>query len=224
MTGDPGRLSGMKKLLCLAMLAACGGGGDSSGGGGADGGGGSGSGSGSNTTPLACSDFAYCSTYKVSVYEGTVGTPAGGTIADGTYRLAWDIAPVDSGYGDSENAYAIYFANGQFVYGDYGERGNVAIDGTALNFDGLAHCSEGTESTGTRQFSYEFTATGNELHLFGEVSTSSTTFTVEHVLLRVDDVCETVDSAPSSPGDSYRCNVINCACNAAQGSPVDSCT
>jgi hypothetical protein len=29
MTGNPDRLSGMKKLLCLAMLAACGGGDDS---------------------------------------------------------------------------------------------------------------------------------------------------------------------------------------------------
>ena len=58
---------------------------------------------------LRCIDFAYCSTYSVRTYQGTPSTPAGGTIADGVYRLAWVVAPMaesDDGSGSRPRAIA----------------------------------------------------------------------------------------------------------------------
>jgi hypothetical protein len=195
----------------LFLLVACGGG-------------------GSTATPdaaqLRCTDFAYCSTYSVKRYQGTVDTPAGGTIRDGTYRLAWQVDPTTvTDSGTHEYAKALRIVGNQFVDGEFGYRGTLAIDGTTLTFNGVAHCSMGSESEGTNTTAYQFTANDDQLILFSTVTRSDgQSWKRESVFVRTDNVCQTVNSVPASPGDSYTCTVTNCVCRSAIGNTVASCT
>jgi len=177
--------------------------------------------------PLACNAFAYCSTYSVHKYIGTVAAPAGGTIADGVYRLAWEIDPDNVNEDPGQDyAEAMLIRGTQFVRGDSGGRGSIVISGSHLTFQSVAHCTGGTDDgPSTDKLDYDYTAAGDQLSLFGQVSRSDgVKWTRQHVWLRVGDVCQTVANQPTDPGDSYMCRVSNCACVTAMNDTVGSCS
>jgi hypothetical protein len=203
-------------------LAACGGeGGAATGDAGASGGDG-----GSGATPLTCQDFAYCSTYDVHRYVAATGTPSGGAIRDGVYRLAWEVDPPSSNQTPgSSYAEALMFRGGKyFVEKRY--RGTIAISGTTLAFTYTGYCDLGKDDGETSVFTNEqqYTAMSDRVILYDAVKSGATSWLRERVFLRVDDVCRTVSSTPSSPGDSYQCTVFNCVCRTAQGSTIQACS
>ncbi|CAN5461726.1 hypothetical protein BH11MYX1_BH11MYX1_36730 [soil metagenome] len=209
-------------ILALAVTAC--GGSDSTPDSSPDGGNGSGSNGGA---ALACRDFAYCSTYEVNQYNGTIEAPAGGAIADGTYRLAYKVNPASAGesndtFGDYSSGYR--FRNGTYVHSDINGRGVFSISGTTLSLSRVTGCNLGTEgSAGPSTDTYTYTATADRLVFFDDVSSSSNHWTAMRVFLKVDDLCKTVTTTPTTPGDSYRCTVTNCACGESTQGPINAC-
>lgn len=175
---------------------------------------------------LACADFAYCSTYDVHVYPGQVPAPAGGNIANGVYRRAWQVEPEGASGLTQADAMAIMIADGSYVGGVIGSRGTLTANGTHLTLNAAASCHLG-EDLGPASFreEYEFTADRDHLYLFSEYSSSDgSSFVNMDVWVRTNRVCETVTAVPEAPGDSYTCNVVNCICSEGQGSPIAECS
>jgi hypothetical protein len=177
---------------------------------------------------LACKDLAYCSTYEINQYNGTVDTPAGGTVADGIYRLAYLVNPASAGQGnDTFGDYAEVwrFQAGTFVNSDIWGRGTFTTSGTSMMQSEVASCNlgaEGSSSTSTRTYTY--TALPDRIEFFDQVSGGGMTWTAMRVFLKVDNMCTTVNTVPTTPGDSYRCAVQNCACNESTQGTVPQCS
>jgi len=176
---------------------------------------------------LACKDLAYCSTYEINQYNGTIDTPAGGTIADGVYRLAYKVNPASAGqsndtFGDYAEVWR--FQAGTYVNSSIWGRGTFTTSGTTMTQNEVAGCdlgSEGTASTATRMYTY--TALPDRIVFFDQVSGNGMMWTAMRVFLKVDDMCKTVTTVPTTPGDSYRCTVSNCACNESTQGSVQQC-
>ncbi len=200
----------MKRSLLLFALVACGGTDSPA------------------TAPLMCADFAYCSTYEVNQYNGTIDTPAGGAIADGTYRLAYMVNPAsanqdNNSFGDYGEGYR--FEGGSYVDSSIQGRGTYAVSGTTLTLVEQAQCDLGKEGDAfASTVTTPYTATADRLVFFDDVQSGSTHWTAMRVFLKVDDLCETVSDAPTTPGDSYRCTVINCACGQSNGGDIPACS
>ena len=208
--------------ILATTLAACGGGGGGDDGSGDDGGGDDG-GDPDAAAALVCSDFAYCSTYSVIEYEGVPPQPAGGTIPDGVYRLAWSVEDDPDTENGQDYAEAYLFAGGQFI--SRFARGRVSKSGTTLTLTDEQYCSLGTPGDpATTSITYPYSVDGDRLMLFSEVTDGTTTWRKMYVYVRTDAPCTTVANDPATPGDSYACRVINCVCRAAQGNTVESCS
>ena len=200
----------MRSLLLWALLGACGT-------------------SDTAATVLGRADFAYCATYEINQYNGgTVDTPAGGAIADGMYRLAYMVNPTsanqdNNSFGDYAEGFR--FEGGSYVSSSTLGRGAASVSGTTLTLTEAASCNlgaEGDASVYTRTYTY--TATADRLVFFDDVSSGSNHWISMRVFLKVDDLCKTVDAAPTTPGDSYRCTVINCACSASNEGTISACS
>jgi hypothetical protein len=175
-----------------------------------------------------CKDFAYCSTYEINQYNDTVDTAAGGPIADGVYRTAWEVNPASAGQQEGFGAYAeaYRFQNGSYVNTGTGGRGTFTTTGTTLTLTKTNNCNLGAEGDVenppyTRTVTYS--ALSDRIVFYEQSSSGSMTWTAMHVYLKVNDACQTVDAAPTSAGDSYRCTVVNCACNESTNGTVQLC-
>jgi len=177
---------------------------------------------------LACKDLAYCSTYEINQYDGTIDTPAGGTVADGIYRLAYNVNPASAGQGnDTFGDYAEVwrFQAGTFVNSDIWGRGTFTTSGTTMTQNEVSGCYLGTEGTAsTSMRTYTYTALPDRIVFFDQVSNGSMMWTAMRVFLKVNDMCTTVSTVPTTPGDSYRCTVSNCACNESTQGTVQQCS
>jgi hypothetical protein len=184
-------------------------------------------------TPLTCSSIALCTTYDVKTFLGDVPAPAGGTIKDGIYRRAYTLIPDDVGEtaGYSDDLDALEIRQGTFNWAGFFRDavGTIASSGDTITFHETRNCEGGRDgSPSTQAFEYRYTATGSELRFYSHVTRSDgVEWDKMHVYVLVgspQDVCRTVGSEPSAPGDSARCNVINCACSFAVEGTVNECT
>lgn len=178
-------------------------------------------------TSLQCSDFAFCSTYDVNTYIAPNTTPTGGTVVDGIYRLAWVIDPPESGrQAGTEYGEAFRVRGNQFVYGENGGRGTLTFSDIHVTFRETGRCELGKDYGETdTEVEYEYTATRDQLTLYAEIQVGGGRQWIrEYVYVRVEDACLTVANPPSTPGDSYRCEVANCVCRQAVGGTVEACT
>ena len=216
----------MARWLFVIVLAACGGGG----GGGDDSSGGV---DAPPTEPLTCKSISICTTFEVKTFLGTPSTPAGGTLGNGIYKLAYKLIPdninEDGGY-HGDDIEVLQISGNQFNWAGFfrDEVGTVSVAGTKATFQATRRCSRG-EDTGesTNKDEYPFTATAGELHIFSHVTRSDgVQWDEEQVYLRVDDpqkVCAAVANEPATPGDSVQCRVSNCACFFAVNDAVGEC-
>lgn len=232
-------------LACVgafSLLAACGGsdgaaddddddGASSSSSGGNSSGGSSGGSSSGGNAALTCSSLALCTTYEVKTFLGQVPAPAGGALRDGIYRLDYIVsgASDDSFAGYKTGVEALLVQGSSYVWAGFSadERGTLTASGSTLTFADRTACPRGDTGdafSGTDEFAY--TTDGETLSMFHDVTVSNgDKYVDQYVFKRVSspgDVCETVDSEPSSPGSSATCNVRNCGCviKANQG-PID---
>lgn len=212
-------------LIALALaLSACGGGND-------------GDTSGSDATmmgePLACNSVAFCTTYDVKTFTGTVPAPGGGKPADGIYRLAYTLIPDNVGEtaGYSDDLDVLQLRGGYFNWAGFfrDEVGTFTVAGDTLSFKRTKNCERGTDgSADTTQVDYKFTASGSELHLYSKVTRSDGVswdkLYVYKPTASPDEICRTVPAMPASPADSAMCRVTNCACRFATNGTVNACT
>jgi hypothetical protein len=220
----------MKQIFFVLILSACGSSDPNNGS--VDASQGSGSGTkmdaAQQAPALMCKDLAYCSTYETNQYNGTIDTPAGGTIADGVYRQAYKVNPDSAGqsndtFGDYPQVYR--FQAGTFVNSDIGGRGTFTTSGTTITFNEVANCNLGAEgNASTHTGTGMYTALSDRIIFFEQVSSGTNMWTSMNVYLKVDDMCKTVSTVPTTPGDSYRCTVSNCACNSSTEGTVQECT
>jgi hypothetical protein len=182
---------------------------------------------------LACNSAALCTTYDVNTFLGTVPAPAGGTIRSGLYRLAWKLIPDNvgetGGYHDELESLEIsgnQYRNAAF-FDD--ELGTIQTTGTAITFNASKNCPSGADGdASTNSRDYTFTATATELDLFSTVTRSDgvTWQQLSAYVLTMSpmEVCQTVATTPTSPGDSAQCHVSNCACFFTLNGTVGACT
>lgn len=182
--------------------------------------------------PLTCSSVALCTTYDVKTFLGTVPAPAGGTIRSGLYRLAWVLDPDDvnetGGYHEDLEALLIQGTSMHRAGFFDDDVGTLSTSGTTLTFKVTEECALGTdESAGTTTLTFPYTATDTQLQLYSHVSRSDgVQWDRLYTYVRADDpseICRTVASAPSTPGDSAKCNVTNCECHFAMGQTLEQC-
>jgi hypothetical protein len=213
-------------VLASAFAAACGGGGS-------DGDDDPGTPDGASGEALACDAVALCTTYQVKSFLGTVPAPAGGAVANGLYRLAYDVYPADAGEewaGYHDDLDVLLVEDGSYNWAGFfrDSVGSITASGTTLAFHSTHRCLRGAEGDADeRTTEYPYTATANELHLYEHVTTGTGEFDKLLVYRRADDpadVCATVDTEPASPADSAQCRVTNCACNFAVNDTVSECT
>lgn len=181
-----------------------------------------------SSEPLTCESIAMCTTYEVKTFTGTVPTPAGGTIKNGLYRLAYNVIPSgidgeDEGYSDTLDA--ILIEGNQF---NWDNLGTFSTSGTEITFNDTRRCDRGTdEGEAMNTWTYKYTATATELHIFDHVSRSDGVewekMNVYKLVSDPGEVCDTVSAEPSTPGDSATCNVLNCGCSFSVNGTVDSC-
>jgi len=212
--------------MCFVLvLAACGGGGG-------DGDDGSPSPDSMMDTALTCKSVALCTTYDVKTFVGTVPAPAGGSVENGVYRLAYDLIPDDVGEQEAyrDELEVLQIRDGHFNWAAFfhDELGTYTTSGQTITFQETRRCDRGAEGeASTARTEYAYTATGDELHLYSRVMRSDgVSWDKMYVYKRTtspDDVCRTVNAEPSAPGDSARCNVTNCACSFAVEGTVDAC-
>lgn len=169
---------------------------------------------------LTCSSFTLCSYAEVMFYaSATLPAPAGGTVTPGHYRLAWVETADASRAGVTDDLAALEIAGSSFSWsgGPEGELGTFSVSGTDLTMHYTARCELGAQTrTDDRSFTFQYTATGNELRLYETVSG----FAQARVFRRMSDaseVCDLESEAPASAGDSAVCNASNCFCAYAVG-------
>tara|TARA_R110002073_G_scaffold74100_2_gene181079 strand:+ start:74418 stop:75164 length:747 start_codon:yes stop_codon:yes gene_type:complete len=214
-------------LSCLVF--ACGGGGDD-GEKVADGGGGGGTDS-STQSGLTCSSLALCTSFDVKQFLGEDEVATGGSIADGTYVLAWEVTSdpsEDASEGYYSSVSALVISGGEYVGAgfSYEGAGTISTSGTTLTLHKKRSCGLGEdfgESDYTSEF--EYTATSDRLILHSPVQSSNGLEWInQRVFLRrgADQICTTVADEPTSPGESAQCHVSNCYCNVAENGTVDN--
>ena len=185
--------------------------------------------------PLACTARTWCTASSVKAFRATPPTAQGGTVVDGTYRLAYTIEPtgVDPDY-LTESAAILYFSKGRFeAPGDtgFGAVGTYSIgtsaDGPALLLKGLTNCkffgAEGSPASQTRTI--PFSATATEITLISTITPlgpdAGAPWKRAYVYLKNDgDLCAPATKDPAAPADSYFCRVANCACAQSTGSQI----
>jgi hypothetical protein len=207
----------MRSYLCLftVLVAACGE--DTSG----------------SSEPLTCESIAICTTYEVKTFTGAVPAPAGGTIKSGLYRLAYNIIPdgIDGEEADySDELTALLIEGTQYNWAGYFQDsvGKITIAGTDATFTDTRDCFRGADQgDSTNSWTYKFTASGTELHIYDHVRRSDGVewdkMNVFKLVSDPDEICDTVSSEPSTPGDSAMCNVANCGCSFSVNGTVDAC-
>ncbi len=193
------------------MVSACGGGG---GGGGSDGGGGGGSDAASK--PLSCSSLAWCTNYTVHNYVGSYPGATGGSIMNGTYRLAYEIS---GGGGGSSSDHGFVISGHQVVgIGSTGDGvGVLTTSGNTLTIRSTEACDRTGRSIGPREpnivIEYLYTATSNEIRLFRTFNSGEAVYVYRLVS---GSFCDPVPSEPATPEDSYLCRETNCKCAEAK--------
>lgn len=181
--------------------------------------------------PLVCSSVAFCTTYSVKTFTGTVPAPAGGTPRDGIYRLAYTLIPDNigetAGY-SSDDLDVLEIRGGYFSWAGFhrDEVGTWTTAGTTLTMARTKNCERGSDSsTSTTTNDYPFTVSGSELHIYSHVTRGDVEWDKMYVYKPAgSDVCETVASPPAAPADSAMCRVTNCACKFAVNGTVNACT
>ncbi len=217
-----------RALFLCAALAACGGGG----------GGGNGDDDppmpdAASAQPLTCKSIALCTTYDVKTFIGDVPAPSGGTVKDGLYRLAYVLDPsnIDEDPGYHADLDALMIRGSYYNWAGFFRDGvgTFSTSGQTITFKESQNCERGTDgSSSTQMLEYKFTASDSELRIFSHVSRSDgVEWDSMYVYKRTSapsEVCDTVSSEPSQPGDSADCHVTNCACNFAVENTVNECT
>jgi hypothetical protein len=209
-----------RQLLVLSALAACGGDGHPT------------NPDAPPAQPLACKSIALCTTFDVKTFTGTVPAATGGTIASGLYRLAYKLVPDNvgqtAGYHDELDALEI--SGTQYNWAGFFRDaiGSISTSGATLTFQETRKCQRGSDGdASTQSQSYTYTATGGQLLIYDHVTGSNNMQWDEinaYVLTTSSqDVCVTVSSEPSMPGDSAMCTVSNCACSFAVNDTVSAC-
>ncbi len=184
--------------------------------------------------PLTCKSVALCTTHDVKTFTvATLPVAGGGTVADGVYRLAYDLIPNDigeqPGYFDGLDVLQVRGKHYNWAGFHRDELGTFTTAGTTLTFQQTRDCDRGTDGEPTtRTVEYRYTASATELHLYSRVMRSDgVSWDKVYVYKRTaspDEVCRTVPSDPAAPGDSARCTVSNCACSFAIENTVAACT
>jgi hypothetical protein len=185
------------------------------------------SGAPTGATGPTCERLSLCAQGEyVALYRGMVpASPAGGTIADGDYRLAFamtaDGAGVQRGAVPVEGlrieggSYRYFGANG----GSAGALRRTAAPAPALTFAPQASCDDacdgdavrGPRDALVREHPYSVAADGT-LHLY-PAATAPTYPGVVLAFARVDAMCgERVAEPPATPGNSATCEGAVCAC------------
>jgi hypothetical protein len=209
----------MTRTILICLLAACGGGDDAP--------------AIDAPAALTCKSIALCSTYDVKTFIGTIDPPAGGAIHDGIYRLAWIMDPSSTGdspgYHDGLDALQIRGTSYNWAGFFRDHIGSISASGTAITFQKSQHCERGSDgSSTTDKLDYKYTASATELRLYSHVTRSDGTewdrLYVYVLTSAADEVCRTVSTEPTSPGDSADCTVTNCACRFAIEGTVSTCT
>ncbi len=184
----------------------------------------------SSPQALTCGSYGFCSDYVVMIYTATQSTPTGGQIADGLYRLAYVITNGDDGGNTQNDGLFLVQGNSLLSLETFSffsaQLGTLATSSTELTFTATAACDApdavgsggGFNSPPTVPYSVD---ESGAVHLFEPLSGSSGNFTHEEVYIPVTDPCAAVSSVPSSPGDSYMCQVSNCACSSNADGPAD---
>ena len=176
-------------------------------------------GDGGDGVPLTCDSLTLCTYAEVTTYHTTVAEPAGGTIVDGQYRLAWVESERADDDGRLDSLTAIEIRDGRFRESgsSTGYLGTITTSGTDLTMHSTERCvlsaSDGaTEASGT----YGYTATATQLRLRDTVSGGSDgTWHVVRVYQRMasaDELCALRSDVPSTPGESAACWASNCFC------------
>lgn len=182
---------------------------------------------------LTCGSLAFCTTYDVKTFIDTVPAPAGGTLRDGIYRLAYTIDPASTGdtpgYHLDLDLLEIQGTSYNWAGFLRDHIGTVATSDTTVTFQKTSTCSGGRDGEATTdKLDYKYTATAGELDLFSHVMRSDgTQWDRLYAYKRVaspDEACATVTGDPQTPADSAQCRVTNCACHIAINGTVSSCT
>jgi hypothetical protein len=213
----------MRHSMFLIALAACGGGSDDS----------PAIDAAPMAEPLTCSSVAFCTTYDVKTFTGTVPAAMGGTPTDGVYRLAYSLIPDNVGEmpGYRDDLDVLQIRGGYYNWAGFfrDEIGTFTTSGTALSFRRTKNCERGSDgSADTTTTDYKFTASGNELHIYSHVKRSDgVEWDKVYVYKKTsgsNETCNTVSAPPSAPADSAMCNVTNCACRFAVEGTVNACS
>lgn len=184
---------------------------------------------------LTCTARTWCTDYTVKAFRATPPTAQGGTIVEGTYRLAYTIEPagIDNAY-VTDTAALLYFSNGRFEapgstgFGAVGTYSTgTGADGPTLLLKGLTNCNffgaQGSPANQTR--TYPFSATATEITLISTITPggpdAGAPWKRASVYLKNDgDLCAPATKDPATPADSFFCRVANCACAQSTGSPI----
>ena len=176
-------------------------------------------GGGDGGPPLACDSLTLCTYAEVTTYHTTLAEPAGGTIVDGQYRLAWIETERAADDGRLDSLMALEIRGGTFRESgnSTGYLGTITTSGTDLTMHSTERCVLSVDDGSTEaSWTYGYTATANQLRLRDTVSGGSDgTWHVVRVYQRMaspDELCALESDAPTSPGDSAVCWASNCFC------------
>lgn len=154
------------------------------------------------------------------MFVGEIPAPAGGTITNGIYRLAWGVRSDGQATNDvSMDGFIVrgsQYLNSSAI-ASVGNRGTFTTNGTNVTFTSLESCfgsSTDPDASPDGPITQPYTATSSLIYLFGD----AWVYAYEKVS-DPNELCETV-SEPSTPGYSATCSG-GCYCSVTSGGTLD---
>lgn len=177
---------------------------------------------GDSGDPLTCESLTLCTYAEVTNYHvASIAEPAGGTIADGQYRLAWVETERADDDGRLDDLEAMEIRGDQFRLssGPRGDLGELTRSGSELTLHTTQYCDLSVASdTAEASWTYGYTATASELRLYDVGSSGGEQWKIVRVFRKMGDpgeACDLVSSVPTAAGESAYCWSSNCFCAVA---------